>query len=290
MENKIESYLNGELSAVEKMDFEKKITTSPELQNDVEQMRILIGALNRKKMSSTILAAEKFNFRQKIWKIGLLCLFLGVAGFFISDYFSEKKVEIPAVPSKTESPKLPEPTVPLPKTAPNLPTESPKITPKVNREIAQAPVKKSPDAPVFRSLPDAEKMSAEAIFLADDYLPTFSPISYPNLANLTTVWNAGNFESYYIGVENLIQKNGSTNSEFELLRAACLLRLHRPVAAAQILFPLLEAAEPVKSDAAWLLVLGFVMQGKDDSARVALASIKGKYMISAKLLLAKIDE
>jgi hypothetical protein len=290
MENKIESYLNGELSTVEKMDFEKRIAASPDLQKEVAEMRILIGALHRKKMTSTILAAEKFNFRQKMWKIGLFCLFLSIAGFFVFNYFSEKKVEIPAVPSKMESPILPESTIPLPKTAPNLPTESPKIAPKINREIAQAPAQKVPDAPVFRSLPDSEKMPAEAILLADEYLPTFSPISYPNPANLSKKWVSGNFESYYMDLENLIQKNGATNSELELLRAACLLRLHRPVAAAQILFPLLEVAEPVKTDAAWLLALGFVMQGKDDSARVALASIKGKYAVSAKLLLAKMSD
>lgn len=290
MQNDIEKYLNGEMSEAERMAFEQELAVSGNLQTKVAEMRILIGALQQKKLRETIQMAEAYNNRRKTARFAFFLLFCVCTVGLVWWFYTKNQNVPPLHTPDSEGQQRIAPPAEKPAVQPGAPAlEEKQHLSSKSQPIAQTPSRPGDAQPNYRSLPAPEKLPADAVALADQYLPVFVPHPYINMAGLNQLWEAGDFEAYLNMLRDLDEKNGVTvpNPEVQLVRAACLLRLHRPSQATQLLDILLEAKDPVRSDAVWLLALCYVMQGKDDSARSALAGIKGKFVKPAKELLGK---
>ena len=106
MSDQIEAYLNGELSAAARADFEEKMAASPEFRQAVADQKLLLAALRRKRVLGKIAVAEGINFRRKLLKIGSLLLLLAIG---VGLFFYLKKGEKAANPPVFEQ-KMPDST------------------------------------------------------------------------------------------------------------------------------------------------------------------------------------
>lgn len=291
MQHLIEAYLNDELPEKERQAFEAALEKSPELRKETEAMRVAIAALSRKKTLAAIAEAERYNHRKqlfkKTWIFALACLLMAVGGW----YFFKKATpaSLPEIPPGQQTPmEQPAQTTPSDQT----PEFKQDTDFKKERRIAKGPEVKDPNKPMYRSLPASEALEAEYRALADKFLPIFSPVSYLNVPELNVSWEKGDYEQYYKTLQRLDEKNQIREPQvvIQLARAACLLNLHRPAAASELLYPFLGEKEPKGEDARWLISLCYIMQGKDDSARAALQEMRGKYASPAKALLKELEE
>jgi tetratricopeptide (TPR) repeat protein len=291
MQHLIEAYLNSELPDQERQAFEEALEKSPELRNETEAMRVVIAALARKKAHAAIAEAERYNHRKqrfkKTWIFAIACLMMAMAGW----YFLRKTAPatLPEVPSGQQSPVEHPAQITPPDPTPEIPQDP---STKKERRIAKGSEVKDPNKPMYRSLPASEALEREYRTLADKFLPIFSPVSYLSVQELNASWEKGDYEEYFITLQRLEENNQIKEPQavIQLARAACLLQLHRPDAASELLYPLLNEKDPLGADAHWLLSLCYTMQGKVDSARAALQKMRGKYAPSANALLKELEE
>lgn len=289
MEDKIELYLNGAMTSEEQQHFRQEMEQSPELSAQVRQMQLLVGALKQKKLRQDIQLAEVLiqqkNIRRKRWLLGLALAGLLLVGFL---YFNNRtdSGEVSPLDTKMQD-GVQEPT-PL-----QAPTPTPGVQPGIatQKPIAQARKEEKANAPRYRKLPADPGLPADGVALADAFLISFSPYPYLNMAGLNTLWEAGKYVEYIGLIDDLNEKNGVKDAipSVELVRAACYLHLHQPSRASRLLDPLLAEKDPLRAEAAWLLALCYVMEGKDESAEAALSGIRGKYAAQAKALLDKMQ-
>lgn len=286
MEFRTDLYINGELPPDEKRRFEEELQHSAALQEEVANMRLLVGALNQKKLREDIRLAELRLHKERTKRLRWFIIAGTVALLFLTFFFFRTKtapVQAPSALPQDSTPGLPSPA------AHPQPEVTPSTNPGVNtsKPIAQIdPVKKA-DQPRYRNLPADAQLPPDGVALADTFLRAFSPYPFINMAGLNTLWEAGAYENYLNLVADLNDKNLKTSysPDVELVRAACFLHLHQPAKASSLLDPLLAEKEPLRTEATWLLSLCYVMQGKDESAAAALAGIRGKYSKQAKALL-----
>lgn len=291
MKNKIASYINGEMSAAEKLQFEQEMEQSAELRAEVAQMRALIGALTQKKLRQDIEAAELLLKGRKTSRLRWI-IALGLVGVLLL-LFIYFKYRSALSSAPTETPKTEDVTpITRPPAANQRPDSVPVAsTPPVSpqKQIAQADPDKQNKQPRYRNLPADSGLPADGVDLADAFLPTFSPYPYLNMEGINVLWEEGKYQEYLNMIEDLNGKNRVDKPipSIELVRAACFLHLHQPAQATRLLDPLLAEKEPLRAEAVWLLALCYVMEGKDESAEAALSGIRGKYAVQAKALLEK---
>lgn len=263
----IEAYLNNELSEAERARFERDLAGNPDLRAEMEQFRPTWQVLRRAGMSRQVEGVLRRRVLRRRRRIAIwVCAgVLGIGGLV---WWKMYKHELEAPPNN----QLIEPWEKIKENpAPAPSRENP-------RDLSRQPIARGPDpisgptAPVFRSMPAQEILPTAGIALADSFLSNYSPYAFMNMAVLNKYWEARDFNKYYSTLEGLIADKGATPSA-ELVRAACLLQLHRPASAMEALFPLRQGDRKVVDEADWLLALAFVMQGKDESARAALESI-----------------
>lgn len=295
MQSLIESYVNNELSPSERLAFEEQLKNSTQLQQETEEMRVLIAALNRKRLMNTLIDAEKMKTQQRwrLWIFGAVAfLMVGFVLFWmVKNQPKPEPQKLENAPAPTEMPSLEKDhseqvLLPVPtETMPHSKTEK-------SAPIAEGKPAVDPQKTVFRSLPSSENFDVELIELAEKYLKAFTPYEYVNMAGLNTSWENSKFEDYYNTLQVLDEKNKvkEPSPSVQLVRSACLLHLHRPVAAAQILYTVIQKDDSLKNDAKYLLSISYVMQGKVDSARSALSGISGKYMSKSRALNAELPE
>jgi hypothetical protein len=280
MQFEIETYLNGEMSDSERTAFEAAIAADPNLRAEVEAMRPLVRDLARIRLNQQVGKATNNRLRRKRARRAAFVLSLGLGflgGFMWWKYYENRaKLEQIETPKPTfQQEKLLEPTKLAPEIEPQKLEFAPKILKeKINREIAANSVLPN-EKRNYRSFAEEYFVESENTKLADTFLLKFSPFSYLNMAGFNDFWMRGEFDKYIAAIEAAEAEKGPGGDGLILVKAASLLKLHRPSEAMSDLFKIKNKNLTFNQEAEYLLVISFLMQEKLDAARNLLEKISG---------------
>ncbi len=260
----IEAYLDGSMNAGEKAEFEQKLNQDAALRKEMEQFRELKTNLAwhfaaKDVAAANVLRAEIAARRRRWLRFLLTALLVVLAGLLVFRWLSEQK---PALELPTETPALQK------NTSPSL--ETPVETPPPIQKT-QAPPRpmagnlKPRQDDLLRNLPAEEIPAATASFFEQqwaDFVPAVPDMGswVKPLQQLRSRQVASAYK--------LLQKAPASDTASYLL-AVSELMLKRPSAAQELLYPL-AADKKWQTEAQYLLVWAYLMEGNSDLARASL--------------------
>ena len=264
------------MPAAERMEFEERLRTDSELRQELEQFKSLRRDLDWHFAASDVRTAaalrrelEAKKRRRNRWLLTALALLaIGVATWFWV-IRETPKTEYPVL----QGPPQPNPTEPLP-------TQTPENQPVENVPEKKPPVPQSrpiagdlrPDESLLRDFPQ-EEVSKQFVPLFDSLMAGFSP-TVPEAGSWAKIVRSIRKNEAAAAATALkkLKTNDLQKDTAAYLMAVSDLLLKRPVAAEANLYPLL-AVEKWKTEARYLLVWAFLLEGNEDGARAGLKSL-----------------
>lgn len=265
----IEAYLDGSLSATEKAAFEKRLLGDALLRNELEQYQSLKTDLDWHFAAKDVAAAEVLRAQIKTKRLRWLRLLLAtllviLAGFMVFWWLHrERNKQQPAIETpnlqQNKDPKMEAPGQPI-----STPPSQKILAPK--QPIAGIIRPRSGD--LMRNLPPEEVSEATLAFFKQQWAG-FVP-AVPEVG----VWAKPlqRIRNNRVEDAHLLLKNVPLSDTSAYLLAVTELMLMRPSAAQDFLYPL-AADKKWQTEAQYLLVWAYLMEGNVDLARNSVQSL-----------------
>jgi len=277
----IEAYLDGSMSALEKAAFEKKLLVDPVLRKELEQYQSLKTDLDWHFAAKDVAAAEVLRAQVKAkrlrWSRLLLATLLVLLAGFLVYWFLSQESSLPQPPA-TEPINLQQNTAPKLE-APNqsIPTPSTQKIQTPNQPIAGHLRPRTGD--LMRNLP-AETVSASAYSFFKQQWAGFIP-AVPEVG----IWAKPlqQIRKNRVNDAYLLLKKAPASDTSAYLLAVSELMLKRPSTAQDFLYPLL-AEQKWQTEAQYLLVWAYLLEGNADLARASLKVLPERFRDKAAIM------
>ncbi|HOY07996.1 MAG TPA: hypothetical protein PLO67_21460 [Saprospiraceae bacterium] len=285
----MEAYLDGSMTDTERRDFEGKLQTSPQLQEELREMRALRTDLAYHYAAKDVAEAAKvraaYERKKRVRKGLLLCL---LAGMLASLYFfwptpkqttpSEATENEPVIAPSSQNPVAPEERNQDKKSdkAPEIEQPVPAV-PQKSRPIA-GDLKRTGDSSgdLYRDLP-AEPVSAVYRQFFETRMQSFAPSVRPQ-----GIWKQAvlELERHRPSRAHRLLKNlpatYANSDTTRYLLAVSELQMQRPAAAEDLLYPLI-AEKKWQTEGQYLLIWAYLLEGNTDLAKSSLQLLPDAY-------------
>ena len=262
----IEAYLDGIMPAEEKAEFEKKLHQDAVLRKELEQFRALKTDLDWHFAAKDVAAANalraEIEARRHRWaRLLLAALLVFLAGLFVFWLLTQRK---PVLELPRESPVLQQPTTPPLETPVEIPPLQQIQTP--SRPMAGNIKPRQDD--LLRNLP-AEEVPAATLSFFEQQWAGFTP-AVPEMGTWAKPLQQIRSRQVAAAYKLLLKAPSSDTASY--LLAVSELMLKRPSAAQALLYPL-AADKKWQTEAQYLLVWAYLLEGNSELAKASLKAL-----------------